>query len=238
MKLVLSLLHFWISNALTNEVILTTRQHKYEEFLMNDKFNLVISHGVAGTGKTWLACRSALNKLVANEIDKIVLTRPIVSVENEELGFLPGELNDKMKPWMSPLLDMLEKENEKSTIIQLINTGKIELIPLGFMRGRTFDNCCIIADEMQNSSPTQMKMLLTRVGEKSKIIITGDCTQCDFHIGNDNGLNDIMNLLSNMYDLPHKMYKDNICIIKMEDKDIKRSKFVSTVIKIYNNSAN
>lgn len=235
----LLLLQLCISNALKNEIILTPRQLKYEEFLMNDKFNLVIATGIAGTGKTWLACKSAINKLVANEIDKIVLTRPTVSVENEELGFLPGELNEKMKPWMYPLMDMLDKENEKSTIIQLIHAGKIELIPLGFMRGRTFDNCCIIADEMQNSSPSQMKMLLTRIGEKSKLIITGDCSQCDLdNRYYDNGLNDIMNLLSNTYDLPHKMYKDNICIIKMEDKDIKRSKFVSTIIKIYNNSEN
>jgi phosphate starvation-inducible PhoH-like protein len=195
---------------------------------------LVIAHGIAGTGKTFLACKTAYKKLIENEIDKIILTRPIVSVENENLGFLPGELNDKIKPWLSPLFDTFEKESDKSQLVQLINSGKIELIPLGFMRGRTFDHCIVIADEMQNSTPNQMKMLLTRMGKKSKIFVTGDTTQCDLNIPTNNGLANIIELLNNMYDLPYEMYENGIGIVKLEDIDIKRSKFVSNVIKIYN----
>lgn len=217
-----------------NDIVLTTKQQKYQELLKNNNLDLVIAHGIAGTGKTFLACKTAYKKLIENEIDKIILTRPIVSVENENLGFLPGELNDKIKPWLSPLFDTFEKESDKSQLVQLINSGKIELIPLGFMRGRTFDHCIVIADEMQNSTPNQMKMLLTRMGENSKIFVTGDTTQCDLNISTDNGLANIIELLNNMYDLPYKMYENGIGIVKLEDIDIKRSKFVSNVIKIYN----
>jgi len=217
-----------------NDIVLTTKQQKYQELLKNNNLDLVIAHGIAGTGKTFLACKTAYKKLIENEIDKIILTRPIVSVENENLGFLPGELNDKIKPWLSPLFDTFEKESDKSQLVQLINSGKIELIPLGFMRGRTFDHCIVIADEMQNSTPNQMKMLLTRMGENSKIFVTGDTTQCDLNISTDNGLANIIELLNNMYDLPYEMYENGIGIVKLEDIDIKRSKFVSNVIKIYN----
>jgi phosphate starvation-inducible PhoH-like protein len=217
-----------------NDIVLTTKQQKYHELLKNNNLDLVIAHGIAGTGKTFLACKTAYKKLIENEIDKIILTRPIVSVENENLGFLPGELNDKIKPWLSPLFDTFEKESDKSQLVQLINSGKIELIPLGFMRGRTFDHCIVIADEMQNSTPNQMKMLLTRMGENSKIFVTGDTTQCDLNISTDNGLANIIELLNNMYDLPYEMYENGIGIVKLEDIDIKRSKFVSNVIKIYN----
>lgn len=219
---------------LKNDIVLTTKQQKYHELLKNNNLDLVIAHGIAGTGKTFLACKTAYKKLIENEIDKIILTRPIVSVENENLGFLPGEINDKIKPWLAPLFDTFEKESDKSQLVQLINSGKIELIPLGFMRGRTFDHCIVIADEMQNSTPNQMKMLLTRMGENSKIFVTGDTTQCDLNISTDNGLANIIELLNNMYDLPHEMYENGIGIVKLEDIDIKRSKFVSNVIKIYN----
>tara|TARA_B100002052_G_scaffold290650_1_gene309537 strand:+ start:6528 stop:7283 length:756 start_codon:yes stop_codon:yes gene_type:complete len=217
-----------------NDIVLTTKQQKYQELLKNNNLDLVIAHGIAGTGKTFLACKTAYKKLIENEIDKIILTRPIVSVENENLGFLPGEINDKIKPWLSPLFDTFEKESDKSQLVQLINSKKIELIPLGFMRGRTFDRCIVIADEMQNSTPNQMKMLLTRMGKNSKIFVTGDTTQCDLNIPTNNGLANIIELLNNMYDLPHEMYENGIGIVKLEDIDIKRSKFVSNIIKIYN----
>ena len=225
-------------NNCNKDIVLTTKQQKYQD-LLNNNLNLVIAHGVAGTGKTFLACKTAYKNLIENKIEKIILTRPLVSVENENLGFLPGEINDKIKPWLSPLFDTFEKETDKSRLVQLINSGKIELIPLGFMRGRTFDHCIIIADEMQNSTPNQMKMLLTRIGTNSKVFITGDTTQCDLtNIDIDNGLTNIIKLLNDMYKLPHKMYEKKIGIVQLEDIDIKRSEFVSNIIELYNNIEN
>lgn len=216
-------------NNFNKKIELTIKQEKYVNLLNNNNLDLVIAHGIAGTGKTFLACKTAYQKLITNEVDKIILTRPIVTVDNENLGFLPGDINEKITPWLMPLFDMFEKDIDKSGLVQLIKNKKIDLIPLGFMRGRTFDNCIVIADEMQNSTPNQMKMLLTRIGQNSKIIITGDTTQCDLNITTDNGLSNIIDLLNN-----NTSYTNKIAIIKLEDIDIKRSKFVSNIIKIYN----
>ena len=140
---------------------------------------IVLGMGPAGTGKTFIACHTAVEQLKSTKIEKIIITRPIVSVE-ENMGFLPGSINEKMDPFTRPIFDVLSSSYDKKEIQLLIKKNIIEISPLGFMRGRTFDNAFIIADEMQNSSPNQMKMLLTRIGENSKLVITGDLEQSDY----------------------------------------------------------
>jgi phosphate starvation-inducible PhoH-like protein len=165
-----------------------------------------------------------MDELKKNNIDKIIITRPVVPVE-EELGFLPGNLEKKMDPWTRPIFDIFLESYSKLELNTMIKNNIIEISPLGFMRGRTFKNSFIIADEMQNSSPAQMLMLLTRVGINSKIVITGDLAQSD-RIEN-NGLKDfIQKLKSNK--LPENFY-----LIEMEDNDIQRSKLVNDVLNLY-----
>jgi phosphate starvation-inducible PhoH-like protein len=137
---------------------------------------ITIVTGAAGSGKTMLACRMALDRLRANQVSKIVLTRPVVGVE-EDLGFLPGTLEEKMKPWVAPMLDYIKKT-------------QVEIVPLAYMRGRTFKNTFVIADEMQNSTRNQMKMILTRLGDNSNMVVTGDLEQSD--LLSTNGLGDLV----------------------------------------------
>ena len=210
----------------------TPKQKKYTELLQNINTNLVIAHGPAGTGKSWLACKIAIQQLKENKVNKIVLTRPIVPVENEDLGFLPGNIDEKMNPWIQPLYDIFIDEQSKAELNSMLKSGKIEIVPIGFMRGRTFENTYVIADEMQNSSPGQMKMILTRLGENSKIVVTGDTSQCDIKLF-ENGLDNLLKKLEKYYENTYEMYGNNIGIIKMNDDDIKRSVFVKKIIEIY-----
>ncbi len=214
--------------------ILTSKQEKYSQLLEDNKISLVVVHGPAGTGKSWLAVKTAIEKLKDNSVKKIVLTRPIVSVEDENLGFLPGTIDDKMNPWIQPLYDIFndEKSNNNIDINSLVKSGKIEIIPIGFMRGRTFTDTYVIADEMQNSSPLQMKMILTRMGENSKIIVTGDSTQCDLKI-KENGLVNFLKIINNFYKNKHEIYNNGIGIVKLDTKDVKRSAFAQTILDIY-----
>ena len=220
---------FHLSNSLKTT---TTKQNKYVQLLEDRNINLVVAHGPAGTGKSWLACKVAIDELKADHVKKIVLTRPIVSVEGEDLGFLPGDIDEKMHPWIQPLYDIFIEEKSKSELNSLIKSGKIEIVPIGFMRGRTFSDTYVIADEMQNSSPIQMKMIMTRMGENSKIVVTGDSSQCDLKIP-ENGLQNFLNLIENKYDIIHEMYQDHISIVEFDIKDVKRSKFVQNILKIY-----
>lgn len=214
--------------------ILTSKQEKYSQLLEDNKISLVVAHGPAGTGKSWLAVKTAIEKLKDNSVKKIVLTRPIVSVEDENLGFLPGTIDDKMNPWIQPLYDIFidEKSSNKIDINSLVKSGKIEIIPIGFMRGRTFSDTYVIADEMQNSSPLQMKMILTRMGENSKIIVTGDSSQCDLKI-KENGLLNFLKLVNSFFENKHEMYNKGIGIVKLDIKDVKRSNFAQSILDIY-----
>ena len=137
-----------------------------------------------------------------------------------------------MNPWIQPLYDIFIEEKSKSELNSLLKSGKIEIIPIGFMRGRTFSDTYVIADEMQNSSPIQMKMIMTRMGENSKIVVTGDSSQCDLKIP-ENGLQDFLNLIENKYEILHEMYQDHIGIVEFDIQDVKRSKFVQNILKIY-----
>lgn len=200
---------------------LNENQEKYKSLLNDNNIKLVISVGSAGTGKTLFACQSGFNNLDNRMIEKILITRPTVTV-NEDIGFLPGNLNKKMAPWMRPVMDILKDYK--------ISKHDIEISPLGFMRGRTFKNYFIIADEMQNSTPEQMIMLLTRMGENSKIVITGDLLQSDH---DENGLKDLIDKIKSYYSNEEEMNKDGIGIVYFNDDDIKRSKLVKTILFIY-----
>jgi phosphate starvation-inducible PhoH-like protein len=197
----------------------------------NDNTKLVIVNGPAGTGKTLFACISAIELLKNNNIDKIILTRPLVSVE-EEIGFLPGNINQKMDPWTKPILDIFSEYYNKLDIEKMIYNNILEIIPLGLMRGRTFKNSYIIADEMQNSTPNQMKMITTRIGEDSKMIITGDLNQSD--LKEKNGLDDLITRYESYNNLDE--LNNLIQLIKLENADIERSKIVKTIMNIYDST--
>ena len=145
-----------------------------------------------GTGKTHFACEEAINMLSNDEINRVVITRPIVSVDNEEMGFLPGTINRKMAPWTRPIFDIFLEYYDQRQIDRMVMDGIIEIAPIAYMRGRTFKRCFVIADEMQNNTPIQMKMLLTRLGEESRIVLTGDLKQTDLK-DQENGFQDFLN---------------------------------------------
>jgi len=206
----------------------TEKQIEYVKFLDDNNSKIIVSLGPAGTGKTLFACQKAINQLKKEEIQKIIITRPVVTVE-EEIGFLPGNIIKKMDPWTKPLFDIFLEYFSKSELDIMLINNKIEICPLAFMRGRTFKNAFIIADEMQNSSPNQMKMLTTRLGLNCRLVITGDLNQSD--IKTENGLADLMIRL-NKY-----KYDNNssslINIVEFKNVDIERSDIVKKIIEIY-----
>jgi len=203
----------------------TRNQEKLVLALQDDSQHIVVTAGPAGTGKTFLAMLAAVKAFRNGDVDRIVLTRPAVGVEGEEHGFLPGDLNQKMDPWVRPLTDILREYYRQPDIAAMIAEQTIEIAPLGFMRGRTFKNCYIIADEMQNATPNQCKMLLTRIGENSKIVITGDIEQADRIKGN-NGLADLCERLG-------EGGVKGIAVCDLDDRDIQRHKIISSVLDLY-----
>ena len=201
-----------------------TSQETYLELLKNPKKNIVLAIGPAGTGKTMIGVQMAIKQLKEGVIDKIVVTRPAVSVD-EEHGFLPGTLQQKMEPWTRPIFDVFEQYYHPREITQMLEDGVLEISPLAYMRGRTFHNSFIIADEMQNATPSQMKMLLTRIGEGSRMVVTGDLQQADRP--KENGLLDFVELIGQHQG--HKMIE----IAWFETKDIERHPVVKEILSIY-----
>jgi|TARA_B110000211_G_scaffold218568_1_gene263506 phosphate starvation-inducible protein PhoH and related proteins len=206
-----------------NAVPKNDHQKDYNRVLYGMK-PMVFAVGPAGTGKTMLACYAAIQGLNDDSYKKIILTRPAVSVE-EDIGYLPGTLEEKMDPWTRPIMDIFAEFYDQSQIASMIKDKIIEICPLAYMRGRTFKNAFIIADEMQNSTPNQMKMLLTRMGDNSKMVITGDLMQHDRKY-NDNGLRDIYERIKD------KSYKRIECVT-FEHGDIERSQIVKDILEIY-----
>jgi phosphate starvation-inducible protein PhoH and related proteins len=199
-------------------------QKLYLTKLYEEATSIVLAIGPAGTGKTMLAVQYGVKLFQEGKVDRIVVTRPAVSVD-EDLGFLPGDLNEKMAPWTRPIFDVLGEYYQQKEIAKMLEEGVIEISPLAYMRGRTFKNAYIVADEMQNATVNQMKMLLTRLGEGSKMVVTGDLAQADRL--SDNGLIDFCNLLA------QKEYLEHIDIIQFEAKDIERHNAVKEVLAVY-----
>jgi phosphate starvation-inducible protein PhoH and related proteins len=209
----------------------TVNQEEYVKCLNDYNTKILFVTGPAGTGKTLLACNSAIKSLRDGTIDKIVLTRPVVPVEEEEIGFLPGNINKKMDPWTRPIFDIfLEFYNQKD-IDNMLYNNKIEISPLAFMRGRTFKNAFIIADEMQNSSPSQMVMLTTRIGEGSKMVITGDLKQSDR--GQNSGLYDFIEK-EKKYAIYNNVTNNGIKVVNLNNTDIERNPVIINMLDIYN----
>ncbi len=204
----------------------TLNQESYINLLTDPSKLIVFATGPAGTGITMLAMLAGIKALKEGEIKKIVLTRPAVGVDDEQHGFLPGDLNQKMEPWTRPLFDVLAEYYDKKDIVRMLDEQIIEISPLAFMRGRTFKHSWIIADEMQNATPNQMKMLLTRLGEGSKMVVTGDTKQAD-RKDPDNGLLDFKGLVES--------YKNCMYVsgIELTGKDIQRHPAVVEILKIY-----
>jgi len=206
-------------------------QRLYVKYLCDENIPIVIGVGPAGSGKTLFACNQAVLALKSGAVDKIILTRPVVPVE-EDIGFLPGSLINKMDPWTRPIFDILLEFYQQKDIDGMLHSGALEISPLAYMRGRTFKKAFVIADEMQNSSPNQMLMLTTRIGDGSKMVITGDLKQSDRGI--DNGLADILRKIKSYNDFD--IYNNDelgIRIVEMEGKDIQRSPIVAKLLEIY-----
>ena len=199
-------------------------QEFYIDKLEDTSLDIVFAVGPAGTGKTMFAALAGIQALKRGDVKKIIITRPAVSVD-EQHGFLPGTLVEKMQPWVLPILDYFYEYYTKKQVLTMIEDGIIEIAPLAYMRGRTFKEAWIIGDEFQNSTPNQMQMLLTRIGYGSKIIVTGDIQQHDrgFEL---NGLKDVM---------ARARSRSGIAVCEFKPADIERHPIIDTVLDMYRN---
>lgn len=199
----------------------SSNQSRYVKSLQ--KYELVFGLGPAGTGKTYLAVAHAVSRLITNEVDRIILARPAVEA-GEKLGFLPGDMRDKIDPYLRPLYDALYDMLPAEEVVKRLENGEIEVAALAFMRGRTLSNAAIILDEAQNTTPVQMKMLLTRMGENSNMVVTGDLSQIDLPLGMKSGLQDAVDILDNV---------KGIDFIHFDEADVVRHSLVTKIVKAY-----
>ncbi|MBI5055245.1 MAG: PhoH family protein [Nitrospirae bacterium] len=221
-----SLKEFFLSNIPVSSkkkfiVPRSDAQKKYIDAIK--QYDMVIGIGPAGTGKTYLAMAMAINALLNKQVSRIILARPAVEA-GEKLGFLPGDLYEKVNPYLRPLYDALFDMMETEKAYQLIEKGIIEIAPLAFMRGRTLNDSFIILDEAQNTTSEQMKMYLTRLGFNSKTVITGDITQIDLPPGKTSGLVEVGRILKDI---------NGVCFIHFSDKDVVRHRLVQEIVKAY-----
>ena len=199
-------------------------QLRYFDALKNYHKPIVIVSGPAGSGKTLFACQEGVERLYRKQVDRLVITRPIVTVD-EDLGYLPGSIENKMDPWTRPMFDIMDGYFSKSRIKKMVSDKIIEVSPLAYMRGRTFENCFVVADEMQNSTKNQMKTVFTRLGDDSKMVITGDVDQCDLPDG-----------LGGLSDLLFRVDEKELEFIErvmLEGDDIHRHPAVKEVLHVY-----
>ena len=199
----------------------TVGQKRYVDSIRQN--SVVFGIGPAGTGKTYLAVCLAVQAMKQKQVDKIILTRPAVEA-GEKLGFLPGDLQTKVDPYLRPLYDALQEMLGLETYTKLMERGSIEIAPLAYMRGRTLSNAFIILDEAQNSTREQMKMFLTRLGDGSKMVITGDVTQIDLPDGKKSGLDHAASVLKDV---------EGIGIVRLNDKDVVRNPLVMRIVRAY-----
>jgi phosphate starvation-inducible PhoH-like protein len=199
----------------------TPRQAEYLRAI--DKLELVFGQGPAGTGKTYLAVAKAVERLVKGEVDRIVLSRPAVEA-GEQLGFLPGNMREKVDPYLRPLYDALYDMLPAPQVMKRLESGEIEVAPLAFMRGRTLTNAFAILDEAQNTTAVQMKMFLTRLGENSRMVVTGDLSQVDLPRGTRSGLRDALETLAGV---------DGVAVVHFTDEDVVRHPLVTRIVRAY-----
>jgi len=208
------------------ELIPKTRgQERLVVSLLNDATDITVAVGPAGTGKTYLAMQAAVQALRSGQVDRLVLTRPTVGVEDERQGFLPGDLISKMEPWTRPLLDVLREYYHAREITRMLDEQTIEISPLAYMRGRTFKSSWIVADEMQNATPAQVKMLMSRIGQGSRIAITGDVEQADRQ-SDENGLRDLCCRLQDR-SIP------GIDLVMLSGRDTQRHALINSILALY-----
>lgn len=209
--------------------IVTARTPTQAEYLKAiDESELVFAEGPAGTGKTYLAVAKAVERLVIGDVERIILSRPAVEA-GEQLGFLPGDMREKVDPYLRPLYDALHDMMPGQQVQKRLESGEIEVAPLAFMRGRTLANAFVILDEAQNTTAVQMKMFLTRLGENARMVITGDLSQVDLPRGTRSGLRDAREALAHV---------DDIRFIRFGDSDVVRHPLVSKIVKAYRSLEN
>jgi phosphate starvation-inducible PhoH-like protein len=199
----------------------TINQRRYLEAI--DQHDIVFGIGPAGTGKTYLAMAQAVAFLVAKKVSRIILARPAVEA-GEKLGFLPGDLQEKVNPYLRPLYDALYDMLDTERVARYLERGVIEIAPIAFMRGRTLNDSFVILDEAQNTTSEQMKMFLTRLGFGAKAVITGDITQIDLPAGRTSGLVEAMKVVSHI---------EGVSFIYFDDRDVVRHKLVQQIVKAY-----
>jgi phosphate starvation-inducible PhoH-like protein len=200
-------------------------QARYLQALADNE--LVFGLGPAGTGKTYLAMAQAVSLLIANKVDRIILSRPAVEA-GERLGFLPGDLREKVDPYLRPLYDALYDMMPADQVTKRLTSGEIEVAPLAFMRGRTLGNAFVVLDEAQNTTPMQMKMFLTRLGEGSRMAVTGDITQVDLPSGQRSGLRDAIDTLRDV---------EGVAFVTFTDADVVRHPLVARIVRAYDRRA-
>jgi phosphate starvation-inducible PhoH-like protein len=196
------------------------------DLLMKPKPAIVIASGAAGTGKTMLSTVVGIQKLRQGEVERLIITRPMVSAD-EDIGYLPGSLDQKFMPWVRPIHDVLAKYYSPHEIERLFKSQTIELSPISFMRGRSFDNCFIICDEVQNCTARQVLMLLTRIGLNSKMVITGDPSQHDRDIAEVNGLTDLLQRIV------VRNTSEDIEVVELWEDSIQRHPVIKDIIAMY-----
>lgn len=200
-------------------------QHQAEYIQSMREKNMVLCIGAAGSGKTFLAVAEALRLLLTHKVSRIVITRPVVEA-GESLGFLPGDLKDKITPYLRPLYDSMELVLPKDSVKRLLESESVEIAPLAYMRGRTLNNSVVILDEAQNTTKEQMKMFLTRMGENSKVFVTGDETQVDLPKKVSSGLKHAVSLLEGI---------EEIAVNRLGAEDVVRNPLVQKIVKAYEN---
>jgi phosphate starvation-inducible PhoH-like protein len=212
-----------IMHGVKGNVIKTHSVHQKELVESINAYDLIIASGPAGTGKTYTAVTMAVKYLKEKQVRKIILTRPAVEA-GENLGFLPGDLKDKMDPYLQPLYDALHDMIPYDKLIEYLQSGTIQIAPLAYMRGRTLDHAFVILDEAQNATQSQFKMFVTRMGKSAKFVVTGDVSQIDLKDKKTSGLLQAMNLLGKL---------DEVKIVQFDEKDVMRHPLVKKIIKAY-----